>query len=858
MRHAARWLCPLWAALLLWLTPMLASESLGAGGALSTSFSRGYCLLLAGLLLGSLCGGWLGVRCGYVAASSRVRCLRMVLAGTAVLLVSYLVCVGLLLMGALALWGAGGVRAMWRLIPLQVTLASFGSVPRDALLALAGFLVRLLDVWLPSQGLPEDDGSASETPGGEAPGNESRLAKGSPEKASLKSRVLPSLSCVLIAAWAALRLPAWVSVVPAFTPAMHYGTNALAQHGFSSPSPWAAVPLISSLALLALSRGFLCPRPVRKGGSCEEVPWWSFALPDALLCLGELGARFFLRTMPGASPLLVRASAAALVAQTAVLLTMALVVLAFSRKPEPDDDGSPARAPERNATARGRHDAVGPLRSRLCALGLSVRESEVVGLLSDGLTSAQVAQQLGIGASTVRNLKKRALNKTEAANLDELLSRAGACDGALETSRQSSDDRRCPGGGATLRAALRLVGCAALAALLLPWGVDPGASWYVYPRVCVSCAFGCFAWACGRAVRRLWGRKATEASSLSVSPADFFLSGALVLLCLLRPGLWEASEDAIAPLACCLVLVVGVISALSELEHVTGLAGGGILGPARVGGMGDGDDQRAKPYVAALVLLSSGTTLVWMEAWRASSWPYETSVTAFAPFVLSCLLVPLVSGPLLDRPRMRWATASLVALLGVALLACGAMGLLVMLMIAVWMGCHVLRPDARTLPLSAAVSGAAWLIGPFLVCAIGDFSMGLALTSPLRSLPLLHGAIAYAGGAVAVLAALVVAITCWRVQHLAPACDEPVGLAPEGRDRIHHYLLGRGLSELQANVLLGVMAGQPDRQIATELNYASSTVAAARRAAFARLGVRDRSQLIASVFAATGCRRTEG
>ena len=55
--------------------------------------------------------------------------------------------------------------------------------------------------------------------------------------------------------------------------------------------------------------------------------------------------------------------------------------------------------------------------------GLSPRESEALRLRLAGLSSAKVAAQMGISASTVRNLQSRALDKLRVASIDEL--RAG-------------------------------------------------------------------------------------------------------------------------------------------------------------------------------------------------------------------------------------------------------------------------------------------------------------------------------------------------------------------------------------------------------------------------------------------------
>lgn len=65
----------------------------------------------------------------------------------------------------------------------------------------------------------------------------------------------------------------------------------------------------------------------------------------------------------------------------------------------------------------------GRIRTAFEGSGLSPRESEALRLRLVGLSSAKVAVQMGISASTVRNLQSRALDKLRVASIDEL--RAG-------------------------------------------------------------------------------------------------------------------------------------------------------------------------------------------------------------------------------------------------------------------------------------------------------------------------------------------------------------------------------------------------------------------------------------------------
>ncbi|MBO9702994.1 MAG: helix-turn-helix transcriptional regulator [Sporocytophaga sp.] len=55
---------------------------------------------------------------------------------------------------------------------------------------------------------------------------------------------------------------------------------------------------------------------------------------------------------------------------------------------------------------------------------LSKREKEVIALLAQGKTSRQIAQELNISHHTVNNHRKKMLQKTNTANVTELMSLA--------------------------------------------------------------------------------------------------------------------------------------------------------------------------------------------------------------------------------------------------------------------------------------------------------------------------------------------------------------------------------------------------------------------------------------------------
>ena len=73
-------------------------------------------------------------------------------------------------------------------------------------------------------------------------------------------------------------------------------------------------------------------------------------------------------------------------------------------------------------TRRGRGDSAVP--PRLRALGVTSREMDVLALVADGLTNAQVAERLYLSVRTVETHVASLLAKTGAASRAELRSRA--------------------------------------------------------------------------------------------------------------------------------------------------------------------------------------------------------------------------------------------------------------------------------------------------------------------------------------------------------------------------------------------------------------------------------------------------
>ena len=73
------------------------------------------------------------------------------------------------------------------------------------------------------------------------------------------------------------------------------------------------------------------------------------------------------------------------------------------------------------------------------------------------------------------------------------------------------------------------------------------------------------------------------------------------------------------------------------------------------------------------------------------------------------------------------------------------------------------------------------------------------------------------------------------------SCDIPMG--PQGEEACLHYLIGRGLNELQAKVALELARGQSRRDIGQRLHVALGTVSSYSFGAYRRLGIHSRAEL---------------
>ena len=295
-------------------------------------------------------------------------------------------------------------------------------------------------------------------------------------------------------------------------------------------------------------------------------------------------------------------------------------------------------------------------------------------------------------------------------------------------------------------------------------------------------------------------------------------------------------------------------------------------------------DTLARPVGSGLGALTLAVALVvplaWEELWRGRTW--DSLGSACVPFVLALVVFGLCWTWAL-RPRARVACAvALLAACAIAVLEDVLFALVmagVLLAVVLLMhraagrgaayerarasvgaaGLSVpLSQDAGVLAAGAPVGekGPAWpWHAPALMLAAGCFlavyvvnRYGTALYRQANGAGLFGGQAGYAlfVGVIAgtlllvLVGAWVVAMTVRerdsRVSRLAPT--------PSQAQRLRGYLVGRGLRELEIDVVLLIASGASASEMAVALNYARSSVATARREAYRKLGVHSRDQLV--------------
>lgn len=142
--------------------------------------------------------------------------------------------------------------------------------------------------------------------------------------------------------------------------------------------------------------------------------------------------------------------------------------------------------------------------------------------------------------------------------------------------------------------------------------------------------------------------------------------------------------------------------------------------------------------------------------------------------------------------------------------------------------------------------------GDFLVDLLGFYLVGNdVLTAPFGGRAAFGAIVSSLGYVLSSLYGLLCIAACLRTQRNAQVL-ELLGEQPSSEERLRYTLRGRGLTHIQEDVVLGILRGQTSAQIGLALHYSRGAINTARAAAYKRLDVHSRSELIATLHQLSG------
>ena len=526
------------------------------------------------------------------------------------------------------------------------------------------------------------------------------------------------------------------------------------------------------------------------------------------------------------------------------------------------------------------------IRRLLNGAGLSNRELEVLAACSNGLDSAQVAQRLGMQASTVRTYRSRICKKLGYQTIHQLLaelSKRACYSGAVEEAgvcfRGEGPARGKAGISKGLVAEmLRFVGVVSLFILLLmPYG-RLAFVWDATWVMAYSAAAGLLlATGCAHVLHAL-GQHASLRGALPYGLAALlvvFAAGCLVcqsgiaadqtalsfpqrmgLLCsvagfVCTSVLYLRRDFCILPATTRGVLVaVGCVSALvllalfsegswrlacvvSMLAVIAGavLASGVDCATMHVGNV------RAGNACAVTALACFGVAFVWEETWRATAFDslQSTGLVMLVLFNLAMLHVLRCNGA-------RWSICGIA--IGCACLLIWAKGLCFGLLVglAILVAVRILqRGEGPGCTDSLGKRGLCGCVAAAMGCCVAVYAANIWGATKLYEFDntVNPDVIAVLCAFLCMLAGAACCLFAWA------------GMDEEGRDlpnvsteRLEGFLIGKGLTPGEVRVAIALSRGSSMAQVAEELSYSLSTVNSMRRRAFAKLGIRTRHHLL--------------
>lgn len=530
---------------------------------------------------------------------------------------------------------------------------------------------------------------------------------------------------------------------------------------------------------------------------------------------------------------------------------------------------------------------------------LSPRESQAVALALEGLASGEAAERMGIKASTVRSLLRRAYGKMGISGRDELLlmgrTHADATPAKTPDSNRADEPARSSD-QASCGPSPNIVACAAAAAcvVMLPHHV-PYHAWGLGREVVYGLALACFVAAAARlaapspAVASM--RRAVEksgkavafascasgavllAASTAIARAEFaqgieslvlFWSSALFTLSLCAciscaravPASGKSRAGLAMPVACSLATACSFFC--FEAWIVSGIAVLALLGANvahaafRHGGEGGRTCICAPGHDASALLIpiAFACGIVFEESWRSQgTFSLFMALSPFlvaTPVCIACVLAKTekqpIAGTLLWYVAPSFAVCA-IARNGIAAIAPTAFFLCLLCAAAARRGIT----GARGAAFALASCGAGCLFGDVFVNYAADrlADQAVPLLEMFRTRESFEIVMAYLMGLLSLGAAGSCALLCLHL-YRASTLDLSLSKASTTQEeRMRAYLKGRGLSEAYAVILADIACGKSSRQIAHERCYAHGSIKAARYAGYRLLDINSQAELVA-------------
>ena len=434
---------------------------------------------------------------------------------------------------------------------------------------------------------------------------------------------------------------------------------------------------------------------------------------------------------------------------------------------------------------------------------LSPREAQVANLVLEGLSSSEVAKNLGIKPSTVRENQRRIYAKLEVAGLEAFRNKYATVEEVAELSGERTSNTKLE----WTRALCALTSIA----LLLPWG----------------------------ALGPDWGQGQTDLWAIAIGLGVSYFVNLQELAGKKRDSTWRCRCLAVPALVLLLVAMVG--NKEVALFSVMGRFAIAVL----LGGVVT--TTRKKTYdepLRCLIAVAIGVAVE--ETWRSAHW------FSFAP-AASLLICPLSiywAGHEILRGDYRLETRILVAANAALALVTAIMSpnsvvtAVLSFFLANLIGALFMRLKDEKLNGTVLLAGS---LGIAAGCYAVNMLGGLLTYHPevlgrfgtqtgLEVITIVGSAMMFAGAGIVAI----------KLNTRGQGCRD--GLGPRGRVQApytgQYDLAKKGLNDLQVAVVVGLSRGDSVKELAQELHYSPSSIRKARKTALSLLGVSSIEELL--------------